>query len=104
MVDARASSHPHENVGVPGAAFLYGISLLHCMTVSLALDGDGLGAVWGQQTAVRMLHDAGFANVTVDDLDGDFVDKLLHRPPRLQPACFMRLADTARMCTEVPVL
>lgn len=74
MVDVRASSHPHENVGVPGAAFLYGISLLHCMTVSLALDGDGLGAVWGQQTAVRMLHEAGFTDVTVNDVDGDFVN------------------------------
>jgi hypothetical protein len=26
MCDIRASSHPHENVGVPGASFLYGIS------------------------------------------------------------------------------
>ncbi len=74
MVDVRASSQPQENVGVPGAAFLYGVSLLHCMTVSLALDGAGLGAVWGQQTAVRMLREAGFTDVTVHDVEGDFVN------------------------------
>ncbi len=71
MVDIRASSHPHENVGVPGGGFLYGISLLHCMTVSLAQGGDGLGAVWGEQTAVSMLHDAGFGKVEVKSLEGD---------------------------------
>lgn len=31
MVDMRASSNPDENVGAPGAPFLYGISLLHCV-------------------------------------------------------------------------
>ena len=30
------------------------------MTVSLALGGDGLGTVWGEQTAERMLREAGF--------------------------------------------
>jgi 2-polyprenyl-3-methyl-5-hydroxy-6-metoxy-1,4-benzoquinol methylase len=74
MVDIRASSHPHENVGVPGAPFLYGVSLLHCMPVSLALEGTGLGAAWGRQTAVRMLQEAGFDNVTVNDLEADFVN------------------------------
>lgn len=72
MCDLRASSHPHENIGVPGAALLYGISLMHCMTVSLSQEGGtGLGAVWGEQTAVRMLHEAGFPQVEVKGLDGD---------------------------------
>ena len=75
MCDIRASSHPHENVGFPGAGFLYGISLMHCMTVSLSQDGGtGLGAAWGEQTAVRMLHEAGFAQVEVKTLDGDFIN------------------------------
>lgn len=74
MVDLRASSYPRENVGVPGAAFLYGVSLLHCMTVSLAQGGTGLGAAWGEQTAVRMLHEAGFGSVDVRAVDGDFVN------------------------------
>jgi 2-polyprenyl-3-methyl-5-hydroxy-6-metoxy-1,4-benzoquinol methylase len=75
MCDIRASSNPHENVGVPGAGFLYGISLMHCMTVSLSQEGGtGLGAAWGEQTAVRMLHEAGFARVDVTCLDGDFIN------------------------------
>ena len=75
MCDIRASSHPHENVGAPGAGFLYGISLMHCMTVSLAQEGGtGLGAAWGEQTAVRMLDEAGFAEVDVKALDGDFIN------------------------------
>jgi hypothetical protein len=44
------------------------------MTVSLALDGAGSGAVWGEQTAVRMLHEAGFDNVSVAGLKDDFVN------------------------------
>jgi len=71
MVDIRASSRPHENVDAPGAPFLYGVSLLHCMTVSLSQDGDGLGAAWGEQTAVRMLREAGFGVPTVHRLDRD---------------------------------
>lgn len=75
MCDIRASSHPAENVGVPGAGFLYGVSLMHCMTVSLSQQGGtGLGAAWGEQTAVRMLHEAGFAHVDVKILDGDFIN------------------------------
>lgn len=74
MVDVRASSHPHENVGVPGSPLVYGFSLLHCMTVSLAQGGAGLGAVWGEQTAVRMLHAAGFDDVRVKHLEGDFIN------------------------------
>ena len=41
------------------------------MTVSLAQDGDGLGTAWGEQTAVRMLREAGFGVPTVHRLDGD---------------------------------
>ena len=71
MVDIQASSHVHENLEVPWAAFLYTISLMHCMTVSLALDGDGLGTVWGHQTAVRMLKEAGFTDVKVNNVETD---------------------------------
>ena len=75
MCDISASSNPHENVGVPGAGFLYGVSLMHCMTVSLSQEGGaGLGAAWGEQTAVRMLHEAGFAQVEVKGLAGDFIN------------------------------
>lgn len=71
MVDDRASSHLHENLGHPLGAFLYGASTMHCMTVSLALGGEGLGTVWGEQKACELLAEAGFASVSVHTLPGD---------------------------------
>ena len=44
---------------------------MHCMTVSLAQGGDGLGAMWGRRVATRMLADAGFPTVQVHELDHD---------------------------------
>jgi hypothetical protein len=44
---------------------------MHCMTVSLALDGVGLGAVWGEQQARAMLDEAGFTQVDVHRLEED---------------------------------
>jgi hypothetical protein len=40
---------------------------MHCLTVSLAEGGAGLGTVWGIQLARRMLHEAGFPHVEVVD-------------------------------------
>jgi SAM-dependent methyltransferase len=71
MVDIKASSNLEDNVGLPWAAFLYAISTTHCMSVSLAQDGDGLGTVWGVQLAEAMLHDAGFREVRILDLPED---------------------------------
>ena len=56
MIDIRASSHLERNVGNPFAPWLYAVSTLHCMTVSLASGGAGLGTVWGEELA---LADAG---------------------------------------------
>ncbi len=56
-----------ENVGNPTAPFLYGVSVMHCMTVSLAHDGAGLGTVWGEQVARRMLSEADFGDVEMGD-------------------------------------
>ena len=71
MVDIAASSNLEENVDTPWASFLYAISLTHCMSVSLAQGGDGLGTVWGVQTAERMVREAGFASVTRRALEED---------------------------------
>jgi hypothetical protein len=49
---------------------MYGVSVLHCMTVSLAVDGAGLGTVWGEQTARRLLGEAGFRSVEAVDAPG----------------------------------
>jgi hypothetical protein len=39
--------------------------------VSLGLDGDGLGTVWGSQLATSMLTDAGFSEVAVREIESD---------------------------------
>lgn len=71
MADVKASSRLEENIGVPLAAYLYAVSTTHCMPVSLALDGAGLGTVWGRQVATQMLGAAGFADVTVTEVAAD---------------------------------
>jgi hypothetical protein len=38
---------------------------------ALALDGAGLGTVWGEQKAQQMLAEAGFTSIDVHHLDGD---------------------------------
>jgi hypothetical protein len=43
----------------------------HCMTVSLAEDGMGLGTMWGEQKAGQILVDAGFRRVDVRQVEGD---------------------------------
>jgi SAM-dependent methyltransferase len=62
-IEPRASSQLEENVQNPFAPWMYGVSVLHCMTVSLAVGGTGLGTVWGEQMARQMLTDAGFGSV-----------------------------------------
>ncbi len=49
MVDIAASSHLERNLDHPMAPFIYAISTLHCMSVSLGLGGAGLGAAWGEE-------------------------------------------------------
>ena len=63
MVDVCASSELADNVGIPMAPYLYTMSTMHCMSVSLAGGGPGLGTAWGHQLATRMLREAGFADV-----------------------------------------
>ncbi|WP_156725332.1 class I SAM-dependent methyltransferase [Streptomyces apocyni] len=82
MMDIKASSHLEKNIGNPFAPWLYSVSTLHCMTVSLALGGAGLGTVWGEELAERMLTAAGFKNVEVYDVPDDPMDSLYvaHKP------------------------
>jgi 2-polyprenyl-3-methyl-5-hydroxy-6-metoxy-1,4-benzoquinol methylase len=71
MQDIAGSSHVHQNLEHPIGPLLYAISCLHCMTVSLAQDGDGLGAMWGEERAAKMLKEAGFGAVEMNRLDHD---------------------------------
>jgi 2-polyprenyl-3-methyl-5-hydroxy-6-metoxy-1,4-benzoquinol methylase len=74
MQDIAGSSHVHNNLTHPIAPFVYTISCMHCMTVSLAQGGEGLGAAWGKEKALEMLDAAGFKNVRVDQLDHDIIN------------------------------
>ena len=71
MQDIQGSSNVHENIDHPGGTLLYMISCMHCMTVSLAQGGEGLGAMWGEQKARELLAEAGFGKVDMHLLDHD---------------------------------
>lgn len=71
MVDVRASSRLEENMEHPVGPFLYTVSTMHCMTVSLALGGEGLGTAWGRELALELLAEAGFDDVRVEEVDVD---------------------------------
>lgn len=72
MAETRASSHVHNNHDLPAPVFLYTVSCMHCMTVSMSQGGDGLGAAWGQELAVRMLEDAGLGGCEVRHIEADW--------------------------------
>jgi len=74
MQDIRASSRLEQNLEHPMGPFLYTISCLHCMSVSLAQGGMGLGAAWGEQKALEMLAEAGFSRVSVHQLPHDMLN------------------------------
>ncbi len=72
MQDMAASSKLEENLENPLGPTLYSISTMHCMTVSLAYNGEGLGTVWGRQKAEEMLKEAGFSGkIEVREVPGD---------------------------------
>jgi ubiquinone/menaquinone biosynthesis C-methylase UbiE len=73
-VDVAASSKLSENMDHPLGPFSYTVSCMHCMTVSLADGGMGLGAMWGEQKALEMLGEAGFTSVEVEHVEGDIVN------------------------------
>ena len=71
MQDIAGSGDLAQDMAHPMAPFLYTISCMHCMTVSLAEGGRGLGAMWGRKLALQMLDEAGFAEVDVRELPHD---------------------------------
>jgi ubiquinone/menaquinone biosynthesis C-methylase UbiE len=71
MKDIAASSNVENNMNHPIAPFLYTISCMHCMSVSLAGGGPGLGAMWGKEKALEMLKNAGFRDVRIEQLSHD---------------------------------
>ena len=72
MQDIHASSSHHGDMNHPAGPLLYTVSTMHCMTVSLAAGGMGLGTMWGRETARRMLREAGFVKIRIERLAHDF--------------------------------
>jgi SAM-dependent methyltransferase len=71
MQDIGGSAHLEKNFDFALAPFLYAASCLHCMAISLGQGGDGLGTMWGWETAEAMLKTAGFASVYKQTLEHD---------------------------------
>jgi SAM-dependent methyltransferase len=74
MQDIAAASCIHGNRNHPVGPFIYTISCMHCMSVSLAGSGPGLGAAWGKELALSMLEDAGFEQIRVEQLPHDILN------------------------------
>ena len=71
MQDIKGSSQVHKNIDHPLGTFLYTVSCLHCMTVSLAQGGEGLGAMWGEEKTREYLTRAGFRSIEKHELAHD---------------------------------
>ncbi|MFZ0132321.1 MAG: class I SAM-dependent methyltransferase [Desulfobacterales bacterium] len=71
MIDIAASSHVQENRNHAMGAFLYTVSLLHCLPVGLVDGGMGLGMMWGRHKAVALLAEAGFEQIQVLEIPED---------------------------------
>jgi ubiquinone/menaquinone biosynthesis C-methylase UbiE len=69
--DISGSSTLADNLDDPLNVFKYTWSVMHCMTVSLAYDGMGLGTMWGEEQARTMMAEAGFTNIRTTHLPGD---------------------------------
>jgi SAM-dependent methyltransferase len=63
MQDIGGSAKLENNLDFPNASLLYAVSCVHCTPVSIGQGGQGLGTMWGWETARTMLRAAGFASV-----------------------------------------
>lgn len=73
-VDIAAESQHAGNMDHPLGVAMYAVSTFHCMTVSLALDGEGLGTMWGTQKAQELLAEAGFTDVRIERVPEDIMN------------------------------
>jgi len=71
MQDISGTIHVHKDIEHPIGTFLYTVSCMHCMTVSLAQGGEGLGAMWGEEKTREYLQKAGFRSIVTHRLAHD---------------------------------
>ncbi len=69
--EIAAASTLEGNLENPFAPLLYSMSVIHCMSVSLAQDGEGHGTAWGRENALAALGAAGLVDVEAKELEDD---------------------------------
>ena len=70
-VEPKAHSSLAENISEPVATFQYSISTMHCMSVSIAGGGVGLGTAWGTERTIEHLETAGFSAIDIAEVRPD---------------------------------
>lgn len=71
MIDIKAGTRIKDNMDHPMAPFLYTVSLMHCMPIGLNDKGRGLGMMWGKEQALTLLEEAGFKQVSAQEIPND---------------------------------
>ena len=71
MVDIKASSNVEDNIGVPLATYLYTVSTMHCMSVSLGLDGAGSARCGAGSSRSRCSPTPASSDVSVSEIESD---------------------------------
>ena len=74
MKEPRAGDRLEDNIANPFSPIMYSVSTLHCLTVSLAHDGAGIGTAFGEGLARALLAEAGFELAGVFPAPGDPMD------------------------------
>jgi 2-polyprenyl-3-methyl-5-hydroxy-6-metoxy-1,4-benzoquinol methylase len=71
MQEINGTSHVDRDIEHPIGTLMYTISCMHCMTVSLAQGGEGLGAMWGEERTRDYATRAGFTSIVANHLAHD---------------------------------
>jgi SAM-dependent methyltransferase len=74
MKEPHAADAREDNLANPMAPILYGCSTLHCLPISLAHGGAGLGTMFAEGLACELLTGAGFSQIAVHSVPGDPAD------------------------------
>ena len=63
VIDINVQTELEDNLDDPSAPLIYGLGLFNCVPTSLSQSGDGMGAAWGREKAIKMIKAAGFSEV-----------------------------------------
>jgi ubiquinone/menaquinone biosynthesis C-methylase UbiE len=72
MVEPTASGDLDTDIAQPTAVMGYATSLLHCVQVSMAGGGPGLGGMWGNRGAQTLFAETDFTTVTRHESPSDY--------------------------------